>query len=119
MKDTDRVEVSVDIKNTGERAGREVVQLYVADKESTVIRPVKELKGFEKVELAPGEKKTVTFILDKRAFAYYSVRIHDWYVETGAFDIMIGASGYQINERNTSRIHREDSFCLHNGHDHG
>lgn len=96
MKDTDRVEVSVDIKNTGERAGREVVQLYVADKESTVIRPVKELKGFEKVELAPGEKKTVTFILDKRAFAYYSVRIHDWYVETGAFDIMIGASSADI-----------------------
>ena len=91
MKDTDRVEVSVDIKNTGERAGREV-----ADKESTVIRPVKELKGFEKVELAPGEKKTVTFILDKRAFAYYSVRIHDWYVETGAFDIMIGASSADI-----------------------
>lgn len=96
MKDTDRVEVSVDIKNTGERAGREVVQLYVADKESTVIRPVKELKGFEKVELAPGEKKTVSFILDKRAFAYYSVRIHDWYVETGAFDIMIGASSADI-----------------------
>lgn len=96
MKDTDRVEVSVDIKNTGERPGREVVQLYVADKESTVIRPVKELKGFEKVELAPGETKTVTFILDKRAFAYYSVRIHDWYVETGAFDIMIGASSADI-----------------------
>lgn len=52
-----------------------MVQLYVADKESTVIRPVKELKGFEKVELAPGETKTVTFTLDKRAFAFYSVKL--------------------------------------------
>lgn len=96
MKDTDVMEVSVDIKNTGKTTGKEVVQLYVADKESTVIRPVKELKGFEKVELAPGETKTVTFRLDKRAFAYYSVRIHDWYVESGAFEIMIGASSADI-----------------------
>lgn len=96
MKDTDTMEVSVDIENTGKMAGREVVQLYIADKESTVIRPLKELKGFEKVELAPGEKKTVTFRLDKRAFAYYSVKIHDWHVETGAFDIMVGASSADI-----------------------
>ena len=96
MKDTDTMEVSVDIENTGKMAGREVVQLYIADKESTVIRPIKELKGFEKVELASGEKKTVTFRLDKRAFAYYSVKIHDWHVETGAFDIMVGASSADI-----------------------
>lgn len=96
MKDTETMEVSVDIENTGSMAGREVVQLYIADKESTVIRPIKELKGFEKVELAPGEKKTVIFRLDKRAFAYYSVKIHDWHVETGAFDIMIGASSADI-----------------------
>ena len=78
MKDTDTMEVSVDVKNTGSMAGKEVVQLYVADKESTVIRPIKELKGFEKVELAPGETKTVTFTLDKRAFAFYSVKLQDW-----------------------------------------
>ena len=76
--------------------GKEVVQLYVADKESTVIRPVKELRDFAKVELAPGETKTVTFTLDKRAFAYYSVRIHDWHVETGEFDILIGKSSRDI-----------------------
>lgn len=96
MKDTDTMKVFVDVTNTGKMAGKEVVQLYVADRESTVIRPVKELRDFAKVELAPGETKTVTFTLDKRAFAYYSVRIHDWHVETGAFDIMIGKSSRDI-----------------------
>lgn len=110
MKDTDIMEVSVDIKNTGNVAGKEVVQLYVADKESTVIRPVKELKGFEKVELAPGETKTVTFKLDKRAFAYYSVKIHDWHVETGAFEIMVGASSADI--RVTKEVHVESTVKI-------
>ena len=96
MKDTDTMKVSVDVTNTGHVAGKEVVQLYVADRESTVIRPVKELRDFAKVELAPGETKTVTFTLDKRAFAYYSVKIHDWHVETGEFDIMIGKSSRDI-----------------------
>ena len=96
MKDTDTLRVTVDVTNTGSVAGKEVVQLYVADRESTVIRPVKELRDFAKVELAPGETKTVTFTLDKRAFAYYSVRVHDWHVETGEFDIMIGKSSRDI-----------------------
>ena len=96
MKDTDTMTVSVSVKNTGNMAGKEVVQLYVADKESTVIRPVKELRDFAKVELAPGETKTVSFTLDKRAFAYYSVKIHDWHVETGEFDILIGKSSRDI-----------------------
>ena len=96
MKDTDTMTVSINVKNTGNMTGKEVVQLYVADKESTVIRPVKELRDFAKVELAPGETKTVTFTLDKRAFAYYSVKIHDWHVETGEFDILIGKSSRDI-----------------------
>lgn len=96
MKDTDVMKVSVDVTNTGKMTGKEVVQLYVADKESTVIRPVKELRDFVKVELEPGETKTVTFTLDKRAFAYYSVRIHDWHVESGTFDILIGKSSREI-----------------------
>lgn len=96
MKDTDTLRVTVDVTNTGSVTGKEVVQLYVADKESTVIRPVKELRDFAKVELAPGETKTVTFTLDKRAFAYYSVKIHDWHVETGEFDILIGKSSRDI-----------------------
>lgn len=96
MKDTDTMAVSVDVTNTGKMAGKEVVQLYVADKESTVIRPIKELRDFAKVELAPGETKTVSFTLGKRAFAYYSVKLHDWHVETGEFDIMIGQSSRDI-----------------------
>ena len=61
-----------------------------------MIRPVKELRDFAKVELAPGETKTVSFTLGKRAFAYYSVKLHDWHVETGEFDIMIGQSSRDI-----------------------
>ena len=69
IKDTETLTVTVDVTNTGKKAGKEVVQLYVADKESTVIRPVKELRNFAKIELAPGETKNVAFTLDKRAFA--------------------------------------------------
>lgn len=104
MKDTDTMRVSVDVTNTGSVAGKEAVQLYVADRESTVIRPVKELRGFEKVELAPGETKTVEFILEQRAFAYYSVRIHDWHVETGEFDIMVGKSSQDIVLTKTVKV---------------
>ena len=94
--DTETVTVSVKVKNTGDMAGKEVVQLYVRDVESSVIRPEKELKGFEKLELKAGEEKTVTFELDKRAFAYYNVDIKDWYVETGEFEILIGKSSRDI-----------------------
>ena len=96
IKDTDTLEVSVDVTNTGSMAGKEVVQLYVSDVESTVIRPAKELKGFEKVVLAPGETKTVTFTLNKRAFAYWNTQLHDWHVETGEFRILIGKSSRDI-----------------------
>lgn len=96
LKDNETVTVTVAVKNTGERAGKEVVQLYVRDVQSSVIRPPKELKGFEKVELQPGEQKTVSFVLDKRAFAYYNVGIKDWHVETGVFEILIGKSSQEI-----------------------
>jgi beta-glucosidase len=96
IQDTDAVKVSVNIKNTGDRAGKEIVQLYVKDVESTVNRPEKELKGFEKVDLQPGEEKTVTFILNKRAFAYYNVDLKDWHVETGEFEILVGKSSHEI-----------------------
>ncbi|QUI21624.1 glycoside hydrolase family 3 C-terminal domain-containing protein [Vallitalea pronyensis] len=101
IKDTETVTVSVDVTNTGHVAGKEVVQLYIADHESTVIRPIKELKEFEKVALMPGETKTVTFFLDKRAFAYWNTHIHDWHVETGTFDILIGQSSQDIHCRQT------------------
>lgn len=96
LKDTDTLTVSVDITNTGSFAGKEVVQLYVSDPESFVGRPVKELRDFSKVDLAPGETKTVTFTLDKQAFAYYNTVIHDWHVESGKFIIMIGKSSREI-----------------------
>ncbi len=96
ISDQDNLSVSVDVTNTGKMAGKEVVQLYVSDVESTVIRPVQELKGFEKVELAPGETKTVTFTLDKRAFAYWNTTLHDWHVESGEFLIRIGKSSRDI-----------------------
>ncbi len=95
-KDTDSIKVSVDVTNTGSVAGKEVVQLYVSDKTGTEVRPVKELKGFEKVELKPGEKKTVTMELDYRSFAYYSTEINDWFTPGGKYEIMVGNSSANI-----------------------
>ena len=92
----DELTVSVKVTNTGKVEGKEVVQLYVTDKESSLIRPVKELKGFEKVSLKPGESKNVMFKLDKRAFAFYSVAAHDWLVEEGDFIISVGSSSRDI-----------------------
>ncbi|WP_143098726.1 glycoside hydrolase family 3 C-terminal domain-containing protein [Ruminococcus albus] len=96
ISDDQTLTVSCNVTNTGTRAGMEVVQLYVGDKESSVARPVKELKGFEKVSLRPGETKKVFFSLDKRAFAYYETAINDWFVEYGEFEIMIGSSSRDI-----------------------
>lgn len=101
IQDTDTVTVSVKVKNTGSVAGKEIVQLYVRDVDSTVPRPEKELKGFDKVYLQPGEEKTVTFELGKRAFAYYNAKLKDWHVESGAFDILVGSSSRDILQRET------------------
>ncbi len=96
MKDSETLKVSFTVKNTGDVSGYEIAQLYVADKESTIYRPAKELKGFKKVWLNPGEAKEITIELSKRAFAFYNVNINDWCVETGAFDILVGASSADI-----------------------
>ncbi|MDD3334561.1 MAG: glycoside hydrolase family 3 C-terminal domain-containing protein [Eubacteriales bacterium] len=96
IKDTDTMTVSVDVTNTGKLPGKDAVQLYVGDVESTVFRPVRELKGFEKLLLQPGETKTVTFTLDKRAFAYWNTQLHDWHVESGEFNVEIGYSSREI-----------------------
>ena len=98
MKDGDILKVSIDVENTGKRAGSEVVQLYVSDKDSTVPRAVKELKGFAKVFLNPGEKKTVTMELCARDFAYYETKIHDWYTPSGTYEIQIGHASDEIRE---------------------
>lgn len=91
--------VSVTVKNTGSRAGKEVVQLYVRDLESTLARPMKELKRFAKVELNPGQTKTINFLLDPRAFAYYDPYQHQWVAEPGEFEILIGSSSRDIRAR--------------------
>ncbi|CAH1207416.1 Thermostable beta-glucosidase B [Paenibacillus auburnensis] len=96
IEDTDTVQVTVTVKNTGSRPGKETVQLYVSDVESSVIRPLRELKGFAKIELQPGEAREVSFTLNKRSFAYYNVQLGDWHVESGVFNILIGASSRDI-----------------------
>lgn len=89
MKDDETLTVSVDVENVGSVPGKEVVQLYVAPGKGSFTRPVRELKGFEKIKLAPGEKKTVQFTLDKRGFAVWDTRQHDWYVEDGDYAVQI------------------------------
>ena len=101
LKDTDTLKVSVDITNTGNVAGKEIMQLYVHDKESKLIRPYKELKGFAKVALEPSETKTVSMTLDFRSFAYYHPGYKQWITEDGDFEILIGASAEDIRLRET------------------
>jgi len=90
------VAVSFDVTNTGNRAGAEVAQVYVSDHHAHVPRPVKELKGFSKVYLNPGETKHVTVTLDSRAFSYYDDKNHRWTAEPGEFDVLVGRSAAQI-----------------------
>jgi len=96
FRDVDGLTVSVDVTNTGKVAGKEVVQVYVHDHKSGLVRPPKELKGFNKVELQPGETRTVSLALGFRAFAYYHPTYQQWITEDGEFDIMIGASSADI-----------------------
>lgn len=110
IQDTENIEVTVTLKNTGDMVGKEVIQLYVRDVESSVIRPEKELKEFAKVELTPGEEKKVRFTLDKRSFAYYNVDIKDWYVETGDFEILAGPSVMDLPLKTIIRVNSTSSI---------
>ena len=96
IKDTDTLTATVTVKNTGDRTGKTVVQLYVGDVDGDVIRPVRELKGFEKISLEPGEGRDVSFTLDKRAFAYWNETLRDWHVESGDFSIAVGDSSRNL-----------------------
>ena len=116
---TDTLTVSVDVTNSGKVAGKEVVQLYVRDIKSTFARPEKELKAFAKVELAPGETKTVSFTLDREAFWYFDTAANAWAVEPGDFEILVGASSADIRlrtgvtvvaEARDSRLHTGMTF---------
>ena len=96
FKDVEGLTVSVAVTNTGSLAGKEVIQVYVHDHQARLVRPPKELKGFAKIELQPGETRTVSIPLDFRAFAFYDPAYHQWITEDGEFDILIGASSADI-----------------------
>lgn len=115
IKDTETLTAWVDITNTGKRPGKEIVELYVRDPEASVPRPVKELKGFQKVTCNPGETKTVEFALDKRSFAYYNVDISDWHAESGTYEILVGASSNDI--RLTASVSVESTQAVPKAYD--
>ena len=96
LTDAETLSVSVDVKNTGDCPGKEVVQLYVAPVNSEVPRPARELKGFEKVSLEPGEKKTVAFTMDDRAFAIWNADLHCWDVPDGTYMIQICRNAQEV-----------------------
>ena len=95
----DQITFSVKVKNTGSREGAEVVQLYISDLKSSLPRPIKELKGFEKILLKAGEEKTVTFTVDKTALSFFDDKKHDWVAEPGDFEAIIGASSTDIKSK--------------------
>jgi beta-glucosidase len=97
IQDSETIGVSVDVTNAGDMAGKEIIQVYAGKQEQDIVlRPVRELKGFEAVFLQPGETKTVTVTLGKRAFAYWNTTLRDWHVETGEYRIEIGRSSRDI-----------------------
>ncbi len=104
IKDTDGVTVELKVKNTGQVAGKEVVQLYIHEQSPKVVRPERELKAFAKVDLRPGEEKTVSFQLARRDFAFYDASSHDWSVNPGKFDILVGASSRDLPLKQTIEV---------------
>jgi beta-glucosidase len=108
IRDTDTLTVTCTVKNTGPVAGSEIIQLYVSCKSSVIIRAEQELKGFEKVQLALGRSKMVTFTLSRRDFAYYNTAIKDWHVESSDYEVRIGASSRDI--RLKSMVHVESTI---------
>jgi len=96
MKENETVNISLDIENTGKRAGAEIVQLYIQDVKSSVERPKKELKGFKKIFLKPGEKMEISFELDKNVLSFYDIVSKNWIVEKGKFKVLIGSSSKDI-----------------------
>lgn len=99
MSLNDKITFSVTVKNTGKREGAEVVQLYIRDVESSVERPYKELKGFQKVYLKAGESKVVKLTIDKEALSFFDAQKHDWVAEKGKFEAIIGSSSTDIRTK--------------------
>lgn len=107
------ITVYADITNTGSMDGKEIVQLYVADKNGTLGRPTKELKGFAKVALAPGETKTVSFELDQRSLSYYEEDIRDWFAPSGRYEIIVSSSSDRCELTKTVSFRTERLLPLH------
>jgi len=99
ISENDTVSFTVKVKNTGKKAGAEVVQLYIADKKASVLRPEKELKGFEKIFLKPGEEKYVTLSINKEALSFFDAEKHQWVAEPGEFEALIGNSSDNIKTK--------------------
>jgi beta-glucosidase len=104
LGDGGTISVSVDVRNTGDRSGEEVVQLYVKHLNSSVSRPIQELKGFRRVALQPGEIKTVTLELKAAELAYWNGSRHKFVVESGAVQLMIGSSSADIRLKKTIKV---------------
>jgi beta-glucosidase len=102
-------QVSFDVTNTGAREGADVAQVYVAETNAKVARPAKELKGFARVDLKPGETKTSTVILDARAFAYYDAAAKQWRADPGEFQILVGRSSQEIVARGSLTLSAADA----------
>jgi beta-glucosidase len=98
--------VEFEITNTGKRAGAEIAQMYVQDVQSSVARPLKELKGFQKVQLQPGETKTVSVSLDRSAFAFFDEKQSSWVAEAGEFKVLVGASSRDIRLESSLSLNR-------------
>ncbi len=104
MKIDEQIVITVPITNTGKRIGSEIVQLYISDLKSSLPRPVKELKGFSKIQLAPGETQEVTFLIDKQAFSFFNDSRHEWVAEPGKFEAQIAASATDIKSKVTFEL---------------
>ena len=100
------MQIQITVKNSGPVAGKEIVQLYVREQEPRVVRPEKELKAFAKVALQPGEEKTLSFELGERDFSYYDVMRKEWVVNSGKFEILVGASSQELRLRQTIQVHK-------------
>lgn len=110
MTDAETLKVELKVKNTGKVAGKEIVQLYIREKNASVIRPEKELRSFAKIDLKPGEEKTVSFNLSKRDFAFYDTELKDWRVNSGKFDVLVGSSSRNILLEQTVEVKNSKSF---------
>jgi beta-glucosidase len=107
---TESVTISIAIKNTGERVGDEVVQLYIRDEKASVPRPTKQLMGFERISLAPNESKTVRFVLAANDLSFWDVSKKAFVVEPGLFEVMIGSSSVDIKSRGRFEVTTSSSF---------